>query len=274
MKSINFLTYLLLISSLFLNISIFFYSEDQKIYTIDNLISGTYKIEDIINKDEQFIYNLLKYEKKSFEFDQYIENLNINSIEKKIQIEIDQKDFYSKSIFSNNLILLYKESYSKEKIEIEKFTYMGNYYLFQKFSNSILKEEKKLKILDNSFILFDVLPLALRIFIANKGYEKIEKINIILGFLQSKYKVPFTICFRKINSFDQLNLDIDKSNFNKFHFESSILCELINNDIMKVFKFKIIYLFSSLEPYYQKFVYFGNKSNYYIIYLDKYKSIK
>ncbi len=266
---IIFLAFIFLV--FFLTFSYTVYSENSNFWTLDKIIYNKNTFVDIIKKKQTLTYNLIKYEKNNFEYEQYQENLFFDLKNNKIYSEVLQKEFYTKSVFSDDLLILYKETYNKEKSEIEKITYMNSYYLFQKFFDDKIKEEKKLKLPDKDLILADALPLVLRIFVANKGYEKNQNINIMMGFLQNNYKIPLNIIFSKINSFDELSLEIDNKYLNDFSFNSSILCEIVNADIFKISKFKILYLFSSQEPYFLKLIYFGNKKNFYIMLLKDYK---
>lgn len=271
MKNIKIIIFVFVYLLCSIYFSYIIYSEVSSFWTLDKIISIKNNFMDTIKRKQILTYNLIKYEKNNFELEEYQENLFYDLKNNKIYSEVFHKEFYSKSIFTDNLQILYKETYNKEKSETEKIIYMNNYYLFQRLFNDKIKEEKKLKLPESNLILVDILPLALRIFIANKCYETNQNIDIIMGFLQNNYKIPVNIIFNKINSFDELLLDLDNKYLNEFSYNSSILCEIVNKDILKISKFRILYLFSSVEPYFLKLIFFGNKKNFYIVLLKDYQ---
>jgi len=271
MKNIKIIIFVFVYLLCSIYFSYIIYSEVSSFWTLDKIISIKNNFMDTIKRKQILTYNLIKYEKNNFELEEYQENLFYDLKNNKIYSEVFHKEFYSKSIFSDNLQILYKETYNKEKSETEKIIYMNNYYLFQRLFNDKIKEEKKLKLPESNLILVDILPLALRIFIANKCYETNQNIDIIMGFLQNNYKIPVNIIFNKINSFDELLLDLDNKYLNEFSYNSSILCEIVNKDILKISKFRILYLFSSVEPYFLKLIFYGNKKNFYIVLLKDYQ---
>ncbi|MEJ5274224.1 MAG: hypothetical protein WH035_08840 [Spirochaetota bacterium] len=267
MKNIKISISLLIISVILVSFSFISSNDEIKIVTIDNILSQKYKSEDFLIKNQIAIYDLIKYVKNKYEFEEYNESWSFDLNTKNIINEISQKEFYSKSVFSNDLKLLYKETFDKEKKQLEKFIYNYDFYIFQKYINEKLNEEKRIKPPEKNIILMDLLPIVLRILIANKFYEKEDRIKIFLGFLQSSIKIPIIVNFKKIFSFEELNINIDKSYLKNFYFNSSILCEIIGPDLFLINKVRTLYLFSFEQPYNQKLVYIGNEKNFYLIIL-------
>lgn len=262
--------FILLILLMLIHFSFNVENNKSSIYlNLSQIISGNISIYDILAYNQKTVFNLIKYERNKYENNKFYETINYDNNKKVFILENFQDEFYSKSIFNENLNIIYKETIDKKNSLVEKLILKDGFYLFQKYSNHKLKDEKKLKIFSDDIVLVDVLPYAIKIFIANKKYEKYDSIKFTLGFLQNSQKINLNMSFKIIYSIQDLieEYEINYMDLMNYSINPSVLVEIDAPEFFKIWKMKIIYVFSIDKPFYQYFLFFGNSKNYFIVLL-------